>query len=567
MAACRHWSFKRIHVLKHERNDVKRDALVRFGLTARQFNSIHFDLDQAVSVWRGTLKHRRGQLLDKVASVKNAIATFQGRMSVLDKRISLGQASKADLLNKAKLKTWAVGKKVVLDALRGKLLVIDAEGLRDIPRICFGGRKLLRDGQRQGMSLIGDVPDMPGQHGPSIHGPSTGDVAEWQLRREDSFRLVGAKCETAGNQSCQYTGQVLRLRLPNSMAASRGGNKYVYLQGVDFRYGQTELMDALTRGAALTWLFFRDEQGRWHAHVTMNVPNAPLVTSVHNGVLSIDLNIDHLAVVTLNPMGSVTGRMKFKFPDSRVLHGRAQAMMGDAVAALCNHARKHGLAVACEELNFQHKKADLHKFSAEHARKLSGFAYSQFFQMLQRRCARHGIHLCTVNPAYTSQVGRLKYAHHATSRMRCAGLNMSVHHAAAVVIGRKAMGLGERCKVSSGVILTGPARNRVRTDLRRWRGAILIKTPQDVPGLAQEVSLEAGSRPKGRNTARSGVRSNVGGTGYRPTGSSPYLVHGAHAHVRDGAGSCPSAGSCSSAFGTTATLPTYNAPTVPRAGS
>ena len=54
MASLRHWAFKQRYVLRGRPvKDVKREAIARFGVSARRFNGIRFDLDQAVTAWRG----------------------------------------------------------------------------------------------------------------------------------------------------------------------------------------------------------------------------------------------------------------------------------------------------------------------------------------------------------------------------------------------------------------------------------------------------------------------------------------------------------------------------------
>ncbi len=63
------------------------------------------------------------------------------------------------------------------------------------------------------------------------------------------------------------------------------------------------------------------------------------------------------------------------------------------------------------------------------------FTYRQLQDALVRRALRNGLVVKAVNPAYTSWIGRLKYAR---------PLGVSVHIAAAYVIVRRGLGLQER---------------------------------------------------------------------------------------------------------------------------
>ena len=48
----RHWAFKEIYILRRAVAEIKKEAIVKFGLTARQFKGINVQLDQAVECWR-----------------------------------------------------------------------------------------------------------------------------------------------------------------------------------------------------------------------------------------------------------------------------------------------------------------------------------------------------------------------------------------------------------------------------------------------------------------------------------------------------------------------------------
>jgi hypothetical protein len=52
----------------------------------------------------------------------------------------------------------------------------------------------------------------------------------------------------------------------------------------------------------------------------------------------------------------------------------------------------------------------LREHGPAHSRRLSGFAYAKFCQLLQARCQRDGIDLAKVNPAFPSLIGRTKCA-------------------------------------------------------------------------------------------------------------------------------------------------------------
>jgi hypothetical protein len=63
-----------------------------------------------------------------------------------------------------------------------------------------------------------------------------------------------------------------------------------------------------------------------------------------------------------------------------------------------------------------------------YARMLSGFAYSTFKQLINSKAKKFGVRIREVNPAYTSQIGQMKFM---------ARYGLSSHGAAACVIARR----------------------------------------------------------------------------------------------------------------------------------
>ncbi|GEM_PF-2516353 len=66
---------------------------------------------------------------------------------------------------------------------------------------------------------------------------------------------------------------------------------------------------------------------------------------------------------------------------------------------------------------------------------LSSFANNKFKQFLEARAFKHGVRVYKVNPAFTSVIGRVKYA---------CRYGLTVHHAAALVIARRLCMFSER---------------------------------------------------------------------------------------------------------------------------
>jgi hypothetical protein len=105
-------------------------------------------------------------------------------------------------------------------------------------------------------------------------------------------------------------------------------------------------------------------------------------------------------------------------------------VLEQAAAELVAWAAAQGLPIVVEALDFAAKRARLRELPAGMARMLSGFADRAWDRALRACARRHGVWVWAVNPAWTSILGALTLA---------VPLGLSVHHAAAATIGRRAM--------------------------------------------------------------------------------------------------------------------------------
>ncbi len=182
---------------------------------------------------------------------------------------------------------------------------------------------------------------------------------------------------------------------------------------------------------------------------------------------------------------------------------QSEAVYGDICARIVDRAVKTGKPVAHETLDFDKKKSTLKEQGVTYARMLSGFAYSTFLTILDRKAFRAGVRVLPVNPAYTSVIGRNSYmAHH----------GISPHEAAALVIARRAQKYSES-PMPSRIASPLPARNRGEHIWKFWskiktRGGggkhhslYQRRSLQDSPGCAEfqkkssSVSTAQFSRP------------------------------------------------------------------------
>jgi IS605 OrfB family transposase len=447
-------------------NFLKSFFLSFFGILARHFNSINFTLKGKVSSYASNLDR---YIKENKERVDKAIKTIE---KLSKKEVEPSELKKH--LNKIHQK------KRRLARLEKRQEQLESDKATGRVRICFGSKKLFN-----------------AQFDLKANGYSNFEQwkSDWQKARSNQFILVGSKDETAGNQLCVATRQkdgtlTLRVRMPPALVPKHG--KYVEIHGVKFEYGQDIIEAALndnsarrvlknlkreshkSYGQAITYRFLRDEKG-WRVFVSTARPQVPIKTLKYIGTIGIDLNANHIALVETDRFGNAIETQTIPLNTYGKSKGQTEAIIGSAVKAIVERAEKTLKPIVIEELDFSKKKSVLKETSSNrHARMLSSFVYSKFKTFLESRAYRHGVRVYKVSPAFTSVIGRVKYA----SRY-----GLTVHHAAALVIARRLCRFSERapsgCRnevlipnnKGGHVTFSLPVRNRGKHVWSFWRRA------------------------------------------------------------------------------------------------
>jgi IS605 OrfB family transposase len=416
--------------------ELKNDYLACYQITARHFNGIRVQVEGKIA----SIQKRQPTL---IAEAKERITSLGTKLKKLIKRKTNPQVIHQ--------------KKRRLIFLEHKLEQLKKDQENSTIRCCFGSKKLFR-----------------AQFNLEKNGYASHEawLQSWRKERTKEIFFLGSKDETGGNQSCTATLQPdqtlqLRIRLPDAL----NQGKYLVIPNVNFHYGKEEIHALLKNpeNQAITWRLMHDKKG-WRVFATCDIKPPPCTSKSNLGVIGLDINADHLALVETDRQGNPI--CKKTIPVN--LYGKnthqAQAIIGDASALCIAYAEQTHKPLIIEDLDFQKKKQNLREQSrASHARMLSSFAYNSVITHLKSRASKKGVLVEQVNPAYTSIIGRIKFA---------ARYGLSIHHAAALTIGRRYLRFSERpasslSKIPDGknghVTLSEPVRNRHKHVWTFWK--------------------------------------------------------------------------------------------------
>ena len=301
--------------------------------------------------------------------------------------------------------------------------------------------------------------------------------AQWR-QRWDAARLFltadGEKDKPLGNETIRWHPDEgwLEIKLPAPLAhlANRPRGRYRLDCEVTFPYRGDEVAAQAQTGAVRYDLAFDPERGRWHADASWRTPDTPAVSLeelTRRPVLAADLNAGHIAACIVTPDGNpagppITVPLNLAGLPASARDGRLRA----AISEVIRIARAHGCAaIAVENLDFAEARAEGRERTGSrpsrgrrgrgYRRMVAGIPTARFRDRLAQMCSNRELTVIAVDPAYTSAWGA-----HWLGALQEKNSMATGHHAAAVVIGRRAH--GHKARRREGV--TGPGQ---RTRPRR----------------------------------------------------------------------------------------------------
>lgn len=444
----------------------KNDYLVRFKITARQFNAIARNLEGKIDSVKELLPLRIQETELAIARAKKVLGRLKNRNKIHQKKRRLASLG-----------------------IRRESLVAQKESGN--PRICFGSRDLFR----KQFNLE--------ENGYSFHKDW---LADWQAKRSSQFYVLGSKDETAGCQGCVATENPdgtfnLRLRLPGLLVEEE---KYVHLRDIRFSYGAEVIRQAFLRGQAISYRFIRDDKG-WRVMISTNLPEIKIVSFKLAGAIGVDINEDCLAVSEIDRFGSLAKTQVVSLVTYGKSTGQAKAMVGDAVKQIVAQAVTARKPIVIEKLDFKKKRAELEAEHPGRARMPSSLSYNKIILQIHSAAYLAGIEVIEVNPAYTSIIGAVNYAK---------GYGISIHQGAAFAIARRGAGFRERpIQAVEATVPTAkgdhvtfplplPVRNRGNhvwsfwSDVRKIQKAVIAAHLRPPKGDPAKRSLSQGNVPR-----------------------------------------------------------------------
>jgi hypothetical protein len=423
-------------------------------------------------------------LLDARAGLQPAIRTIQARLA-----IPAGQ--RHGRIRGYATQTERFAKQRRLQHLRARLAGIDRRLSERRVSVCRGGRRLAKLHHRLGDAELTE--------------------AEWKERwlAQRLFLTADGEADRAwGNQTIRVHPDEhwMELRLPTPLAhlSNTAGRATTYRLGcpVVFHYRAAEWMAQAASGAVRYDIAFDPVRGRWYLDASWQVPRTQppsLAELRRRPALGVDLNAAHLDCWVVDPAGNPVGpprTIPLELGDlpASTRDGRLRG----AISATLRIAQSTGCwSIMVEDLDF----TDARQVGREtlgrgrrgrrFRRIVSGMPTRRFRDLMVGMAANAGLWVVAVDPAWSSVWGR-RYWQGPLDHSTKQAITITGHHAAAVVIGRRGLGLGARRRPG----VTGPHQGMGNGELpARLDGRALGREGPGPPGRPTAAAMAAQDPP------------------------------------------------------------------------
>ena len=375
--------------------------------------------------------------------------TLRARIRKIEARLPVPAGGKAGRVRGYATPAERHAKTVRLHGLHARLARVDRRLEAGTVSVVRGGKALLR--KRGNLAAAG--------------------LTEERWRREwESARLFltadGEKDKAWGNETIRWNPDAgwLEIKLPGPLArlANQPHGRYRLSCPAGFSYRGDEVAAQAATGAIRYDISHDPVRGRWYLDASWKAVPAPAPSLGQlraAPVLAVDLNHGHLAAWAVTPDGNPAGPpMTIPAGLAGLPASQRSGRLRAAISSLTRLARQLGCrAIVIEDLDF----SDAREQGREHdgnrpargrsgrgfRRLVAGIPTGKFRDGLVQMAANAGLSVIAIDPAYTSRWGREHWL--TPLREQASPIPASGHHAAAVVIGRRA--LGHRARRRAGV--------------------------------------------------------------------------------------------------------------------
>ncbi len=440
--SCERWAFNRL-MEGHVREELKKQGQGTFGLNSRF-------CDDAVLKAKAVIESQKELLKIEIKETENKLARAKRKFGWAEKYMEKA-IKKNDPAKIQKLKRTVHGRKARIAKLADKLVELQVhQGSGTIPAVVFGGRSLWKQvckGRVSKKEWRQARQNRLYSRGDETKGGNPNIKVRW---RNGEFTLSVTISHLSVQKGMDSKGRPVMTRAPKVTGKLWLPEKR-----------RQKVLELLLSGAPYTAEMIKGRDSRYRAHITFPITAPVLAINSNRGYLGMDTNPNGVALANVGYTGQPEPWPEgFDVPYPKALHKfagefqvtvhpngflylkvpelaysrsfRRTYLTGVLAKVVVDIAKALGKPIAAENLNFGKDRLDTNK---KFNRMASNFPFKKIIEAVTRRAIKEGVGVKPVWPAHTSTIGYWKY-------MRRYGI--IIHHAAALVIARRAIGFQER---------------------------------------------------------------------------------------------------------------------------
>jgi IS605 OrfB family transposase len=264
-------------------------------------------------------------------------------------------------------------------------------------------------------------------------------LKKWEQSRYNQMTISGRKDSSSGNFVFRYhcADKILHFKTPSGIVVEIRDLLFPYGQEVVYSaiHKQMECKNKKKHGKPIAWSV-EDHKDYYLFKCMVDVEKSENINySKSDGIIGVDCNVDHYAVSDVNRIGQLISSRALRFNLLGKNSNQITKIMEVEAIELVHIAVQANKPIAIEKLDTTRSKVSNAYGNKKANLKMSMFAYNNMISAIKSRAEKMGVAVFEVNPAYTSQIGKMKY-------MKRYGI--SIHEAASYVIARRAMGFKEQ---------------------------------------------------------------------------------------------------------------------------
>ncbi|MCL5040041.1 MAG: IS200/IS605 family accessory protein TnpB-related protein [Firmicutes bacterium] len=440
--AAERWAFNRL-LEGRSREELKREGQGICGLNSRY-------TDDAIMKAQAVIDSQKELLPLEIEETEKKLVRAKKKLRWAEKDLDQGIKGN-DPAKIEKAKRTLHGRQGRVKKLAKKLAQLkEHEANGTIPKVVFGGRSLWRQVARGKVSR-----------------------EKWRDARQNRLYARGDRTK-AGNPNVKVSYSEGRFSLAVTISHlskqdgkdKKGRPKMTRAPRVTGKLWlpkkhRSRVWKLLYSGAPYSLELIRGQDDRYRAHISFSLKTTDWVTNSSLGYLGLDTNPDGVALANVNYLGQpepwpadfgvtypralhkfkgefqVTvepnGFLYIRIPELAYGGSFRRTYLSSVLAqVVVEMAKRLGKPLAVEDLDFGKDRLDTDR---RFNRMASNFPYEKITEAIVRKAYKEGVGVKTVWPAHTSTIGCWKYQKR---------YGITVHHAAALTIARRALGLKER---------------------------------------------------------------------------------------------------------------------------